>query len=60
MKMTPGMYSLKNVNKLCMKSSRFTALLSQMQCVKDITLKKLWVNKENTIFRQFLDSNFSA
>lgn len=41
MKMTQGMYSLKNFNKLCMKLSHSTTLLSQMQHVKDNTLKKI-------------------
>lgn len=31
-----------------MKLSHSTALLSQMQRVKDTTLKKMWVNTENT------------
>lgn len=39
MKMTQGMYGLKNFNKLCMKLSHST-MLSQMQHVKDTTLKK--------------------
>lgn len=50
MKMTQGVYSLKNFNKLCMKLSHSTTLLSQVQHVKDtiVKKKKLYVNIGNT------------
>lgn len=41
MKITQGMLSLKFFNKLCIKLSNSTILLSQMQHVKDTTLKKI-------------------
>lgn len=41
MKMTQEMWSLKFFNKLCIKLSHSTALLSQTQHVNDTTLRKI-------------------